>query len=542
MRGGTTKVLIAGGGVAALEAALALRTLAGDRVEVELVAPEPQFWYRPMSVAEPFGLGEATRFDLSALSAAAGATFTPGALVGVDVWHKRARTATETIDYDALLIACGAEPRPAIAGALTFRGPADTERVEHVLAQIDAGDIRRLAFVVPAGAVWTLPAYELALLTAAHIARGPGRDVELRLVTPEREPLVMFGPAATEAIESLLADAVIQVLTGTYADAFVEGELSVGAAGTVPADAVIALPQLRGARIHGLPQTVEGFVPVDAHALVVGLRDVYAAGDITSFPVKQGGIAAQQAEVAATAIAIAAGADVEPRVFRPVLRGMLLTGAAPRYLRREIAGGFGETSVVATEPLWWPPAKIVGRYLAPFLAAFAGVDAPPTASAPTGAVEVELELEGRDVSALSAAREPLPGGRVVDDVMALDLLVVAPEDTLGEIAERMRERDAGSALVCDYGRLVGILTARDLLRAYAGRVHPSEGRVREWMTAEPLTVVPGTSLDEAALVMSQHGFHHLPVVGDEGHPLGLVGLRDTVRPGAAPRVHIGLGL
>jgi sulfide:quinone oxidoreductase len=542
MRGDTTRVLIAGGGVAALEAALALRTLAGDRVEVELVAPEPQFWYRPMSVAEPFGLGEATRFDLSELSAAAGATFTPGALVGVDVWHKRARTASETLDYDALLIACGAEPCPAIAGALTFRGPADTERVEHVLAQVDAGDIRRLAFVVPTGAVWTLPAYELALLTAAHVARGAGRDVELLVVTPEREPLVMFGPAATEAIESLLADAVIQVRTGTYAEAFVDGELSLGAAGTVHADAVIALPQLRGARIHGLPQTVEGFVPVDAHGLVVGLRDVYAAGDITSFPVKQGGIAAQQAEVAATSIAIAAGADVEPRVFRPVLRGMLLTGAAPRYLRREITGGFGETSFVATEPLWWPPAKIVGRYLAPFLGAFAGVDAPPTGAAPAGALEVELELEGRDVAALSAPREPLPGGRVVDDVMAVDLLVVAPEDTLGEIAERMRERDAGSALVCDYGRLVGILTARDLLRAYAGRVHPSEGRVREWMTAEPLTVVPGTSLDEAALVMSRHGFHHLPVVGDEGHPLGLVGLRDTVRAGAASRVHIGLGL
>jgi sulfide:quinone oxidoreductase len=542
MRGDTTKVLIAGGGVAAMEAALALRTLAGDRVEVELVAPEPQFWYRPMSVAEPFGLGEATRFDLSELSAAAGATFTPGALVGVDVWHKRARTTRETIDYDALLIACGAEPRPAITGALTFRGPADTERVEHVLARVDVGDILRLAFVVPAGAVWTLPAYELALLTAAHVARGPGRDVELLVVTPEREPLVLFGPAATEAIESLLADAVVQVRTGTYADAFVDGELSLGAAGTVPADAVIALPQLRGARIHGLPQTVEGFVPVDAHALVVGLRDVYAAGDITSFPVKQGGIAAQQAEVAATSIAIAAGADVEPRVFRPVLRGMLLTGAAPRYLRRELTGGFGETSVVGTEPLWWPPAKIVGRYLAPFLGGFAGFDAPPTGAAPAGALEVEVDLEGRDVSALSAPREPLPGGRVVDDVMAVDLLVVAPEDTLGEIAERMRERDAGSALVCDYGRLVGILTSRDLLRAYAGRVHPSEGRVREWMTAEPLTVVPGTSLDEAALVMSQHGFHHLPVVGDEGHPLGLVGLRDTVRAGAAPRIHIGLGL
>jgi sulfide:quinone oxidoreductase len=542
VRGDTTKVLIAGGGVAALEAALALRALASERVEVELLAPEPQFWYRPMSVAEPFGLGEARRFDLGDLAAAAGASFTPGALIGVDAARKRARTTNETIEYDALVIAAGAQPRPAVAGALTFRGPADTERVAELLGKVDRGEIQRLAFVVPAGAVWTLPAYELALMTAARVSGGPARNVELLFLTPEREPLVMFGPAATEAIESLLAEAVVEVRTGVYVDAFVGGELILGADGTVSADAVIALPQLRGARIDGVPQTVEGFIPVDSHALVIGLRDVYAAGDITSFPVKQGGIAAQQAEVAATSIASSAGADVEPRTFRPVLRGVLLTGDAPRYLRREITGGFGETSAVATEPLWWPPAKIVGRHLAPFLGAFAGVEAPPTDAAPSGSLEVEVELEAADIEAWSAPRAPLSGERAVDDVMLADPLVVAPEDTLGEIAERLRERNEGSALVCDYGRLIGILTSRDLLSAYAERVHPSEGRARDWMTAEPVAVPRGTSLEEAALVMSRHGFHHLPVVEEDDRPVGVVGLRDTVRAGAAPPMRIGLGL
>jgi sulfide:quinone oxidoreductase len=542
MRGDTTRVLIAGGGVAALEAALALRDLAGELVEVELLAPEPQFWYRPMSVAEPFGLGEAQHFDLGQLGAAAGASFTPGALLGVDSSRKVARTTSESIEYDALLIAAGAQPRPAVPGALTFRGPADTQRVEELLAKVESGEIQRLAFIVPAGAAWTLPAYELALMTAARIARGPGRDAQLLFFTPERQPLAVFGPAASEAIESLLADAVIELRAGVYVDAFADGELTLGADGAVPVDAAIALPRLRGARIHGLPQTVEGFVPVDSHSLVVGLRDVYAAGDITSFPVKQGGIAAQQAEVAATSIAISAGADVEPRLFRPVLRGVLLTGSAPRYLRREITGGFGETSVVATEPLWWPPAKIVGHYLAPFLGAFAGVGPPPDASAPPGALEVEVELEEGELAAATVSRPPLSGEHAVEEVMAEDPLIVAPEDTLGEIAERLRERDAGSALVCDFGRLIGIITSRDLLRAYADRVHPSEGRAREWMTAEPLAVAPGTSLEEAALVMSGHGFHHLPVVDDDGHPLGIVGLRDTVRRGALPHLQIGLGL
>jgi CBS domain-containing protein len=131
---------------------------------------------------------------------------------------------------------------------------------------------------------------------------------------------------------------------------------------------------------------------------------------------------------------------------------------------------------------------------------------------------------------------------VVDDVMQADPLVVAPEDTLGEIAERLRERDLGYALVCDYGRLIGILTSSDLVEAYAERVHPSEGRAREWMTAEPVAVVRGTSIDEAALLMSKHTFDHLPVVDDDARPLGVVALHDALRAGAAPVLHIGLGL
>ena len=203
MRDDNTRVLIAGGGVAALEAALALRALAGDLVDVELLAPEPRFWYRPMSVAEPFGLGRTQHFDLGGLAEEMGASFTPGALVAVDHGRKLARTTAETIEYDALLIASGGQPRSAVPGAVTFRGPADTQRVEEVLARVDRGDVQRLAFVVPPGAVWTLPAYELALMTAARVASGPARDLEILFVTPERRPLALFGPAASEAIESL---------------------------------------------------------------------------------------------------------------------------------------------------------------------------------------------------------------------------------------------------------------------------------------------------------------------------------------------------
>jgi CBS domain-containing protein len=309
---------------------------------------------------------------------------------------------------------------------------------------------------------------------------------------------------------------------------------------------VVALPRLQGQRIDGVPQTVGGFIPVDANGRVYGLEDVYAAGDITSFPVKQGGIAAQQALAAAEAIAATAGADIEPSPFRPVLRGLLLTGGRPQYLRHEITGGVGNTSIASEDPLWWPPAKIVGHYLAPFLAERSGVTAPAEVEPAEGAVAVEVELGERDLDRLLVPPPvPVPEspGPTVKDVMHAEPLVVAPEDTLGQAAELMRERDLGSALVADFGRLIGILTSRDLLRAFAARAHPSDARVREWMTADPVTVEPETPIAEAEFIMGEYGFHHLPVVGEEEQPIGIVGLRDVAgRPSPlGGRVHVGLG-
>lgn len=547
-RGNRVNVVIAGGGVAALEAALALQALAEDRIRVELLAPEPHFWYRPLSVAEPFKLAEARHFELSTLAAEAGASFSPGELVSVDAARRLAYTSPGgAVPYSMILIACGAVPKPAIEGALTFRGPADTAKIERLLTEIEAGDVRRVAFAVPAGAVWTLPAYELALMTAAWLATRGVVGVELALVTPEDEPLHLFGREASSAVRALLEEREIAVHTRAYAAEARAGELLLVGGGIVVADRVVALPRLQGPRIGGIPQTCEGFVPVDLHGRVTGMSDAYAAGDITAFPVKQGGIAAQQADAAAEAIAAEAGADVTPSPFRPVLRGLLLTGAEPRYLHGQLAGGVGETSEASREPLWWPPAKIVGRHLAPFLAGLAGTGAPAEPTSAAGVpVEVELDVgaaERRRYRLLEAAVDEAVGESIatVGDVMSGDPLIVAPEDTLGETAERMRERDVGSALVDDYGRLIGILTSRDMLNALAGRVHSSEARVREWMTAEPIAVSAKTTLEAAALLMTEHHIHHLPVVEGE-RPVGMVGMREVVRSVAPFRTRIGLGL
>jgi sulfide:quinone oxidoreductase len=533
------RVLIAGGGVAALEAALALQTLVPGQADVELLAPEPEFWYRPLSVAEPFGLGESKHFDLSQLAARAGAVFTPGTLHGADASRSEALTSHGAIGYDFLLVATGTIPTVAVEGALTFRGPADTEKVRRLLQELSAGDIRRITFVVPWGAVWSVPLYELALLTATYAEREAPGQAQLELVTPEEEPLQIFGRAASTEMRRLLDERGIELHAGVSATGVANGELRLIPDGRLRAERVVALPRLRGAALDGIPQTVAGFIPVDAHGEVHGLIDVFAAGDITSFPVKQGGLATQQADAAAEEIASRLGADLQPQPFRPVLRGLILTGSEARFLRRDVTDGAEQVSL---EPLWWPPSKIVGRYLAPFLAELAGVEGPPESEAPPGAVPVEVELDETDPAIALAAVPPSvdADGPVARDAMTADPIVVAPEDTLGEIAARLRDADVGSAAVSDYGRLIGILTSRDLLRAFAGRAHPSEARAREWMTAEPVTVTLDTPVATAVTLMTEYEIHHLPVVEGE-RVVGMLGLRQAARL-LNPASGVGLGL
>src|SRR5712691_4407782 len=183
------RVLIAGGGVAALEGALALRELAEERVQLQLLAPEPHFWYRPLAVAEPFGLGQTYRLELVEFARHCDAEVTLGALAAVDADRHVARTqAGAEIEYDALLIACGAQPRVAVPGALTFRGPADVPAFTRLLEKLQWG-AQTVVFALPGGTAWPLPVYELALLTAAHVAAQHIDDLEIGLVTYEEAPL-----------------------------------------------------------------------------------------------------------------------------------------------------------------------------------------------------------------------------------------------------------------------------------------------------------------------------------------------------------------
>ncbi len=390
MEGARSKVLIVGGGVAALEATLALHELAPELVEVELVAPEQNFVYRPLLVAEPFGPGQVRTFPLRRLAEGAGATFTEAIVTGVDSDEHVVRTAAgDELPFDLLLLAPGAVPVAAVTGALCFRGPTEAAALRQFLDDASTGSIDRMTFAVPAGASWTLPLYELALQARSYLVDEGAVGVSIAIVTPEDAPLALFGGTASDAVRELLETRGIELSVSTTPLAFAEGGLSVAPTGVLPTDRVVALPRLEGPRLAGVIHDANGFIPTDDHGQVADEIDVWAAGDATRFPLKQGGIAAQQADAVAEAIAARAGAPLEPRPFRPVLRGLLLTGMAPRFLRAEAGTA---TSAIDTEPLWWPPAKIVGRYLAPFLAKHLGLSKVLPDAARAAALPVEVEL------------------------------------------------------------------------------------------------------------------------------------------------------
>jgi sulfide:quinone oxidoreductase len=382
------RVVIAGGGVGALEALMALHDLGEQQLALTLVAPDDEFVLRPMAVAVPFSEGHVTRVPLDDICERFGARRVKSAVYAVDT---EARTVAcdngDVVEYDRLIVAIGAGTRDAYVSALTFHD-GDPVELNGLLADIEQGYVSSIALVVPPAGSWSLPIYELALMLAKYTRAVEFPDTPIHLITPESAPLAIFGPQASAAVAELLAKHGVTLHAGSYAEIEHSGSIVM-----TPGDRhlevqrIVALPIIVGLAIDGLPSDDHGFIPIDDHGRVVGVDGVYAVGDVANFPVKQGGLATQQADAAATDICADAGAPVERTPFRPVLRGMLLTGASPRYIRAATVGGGGEADF-SVDHLWWPPTKVVGHYLGPWLAQAAGMDVEP----PAEGIDVETHL------------------------------------------------------------------------------------------------------------------------------------------------------
>lgn len=360
-RGDRQKVLIAGAGIAGLEAALALRDLAGEVVEVALHDPGREFAFRPFAIGEPYGTTRSFHYDLRQLSERCGASLRGGTIAAVEPEQRLAVTADgERFSYDHLIIANGARTLWAVPGAVTYWGIADEGQVGDLIADLRSGRLRHVAFTMPAGHSWAVPLYELALLAADS---GKAR---VTVVTPESAPLELFGRRVIRETSALLGERQIELITAARPIEFEAGRLRVAGGDDVEADAVLTLPRMEGRQISGIPHDDHGFVSVDGHGRVVGLERVYAAGDVSSHPFKQGAFATQQADTVAEAIAATAGSGADPRPFDATMRAVLWTGQGPRYLCGRKGDGDDMSSGPSARHLELiHSGRLTARYLTP---------------------------------------------------------------------------------------------------------------------------------------------------------------------------------
>lgn len=339
------RVVIAGGGIAAVEALMALADLGDGRLELEVLAPGEDFVLRPQLLGWPWGSAP-IHIPLGRLCDEHGARLHRATLTAVDVHERVAVTANgDRRPYDELIVATGAPSALPYASTRTVGfGPLPDR-----LASEGAG---KVAIVVPPGTGWTLPAYELALLVAGS------RPGPVEVVTAEHRPLEAFGARAADTAARFLIERRIMLLPRLQAP--------IGMDLSHLADTVLAFPLLRGPDIAGLPRGDGGFLPVDDRMRVVGCPSVHAAGDATLGRLKQGGLAAQQAEVCARDIAHLAGGRLPAIDFAPVLRGMLQAADGTRlYLRRALDGT--DDGAASEEPLWHPESAVAAWRLAGWL-------------------------------------------------------------------------------------------------------------------------------------------------------------------------------
>ena len=391
------EVVIAGGGVAATELLLALHDLAGRRVHITLVAPNDELDIRALRTLASFTGTAPPRVPLQPIAVRTHAAFKHTSLRHVlPAEHVVELADGRRLSYDVLVLAIGARPTAAYQhGTVTFGLHGTGPDISSTLDDLETGRARSAAFVVPPGVAWTLPLYELALLTAQRLAGRDGR--RLILVTPESAPLAIFGPDAAKAAGALLGEAGVELRLGTYADVAAPGRLTLRPGGDgLDVDRIVALPRLAGAAPDGVSRDADGFVEVDDTGRVRESEDLFAVGDATSFPIKQGGLACQLADVVAEHLAARSGADVSPTLFRPVLRGQLLAGPRTLHLTSGIAGGAG-AGVASARAMWRPSHKVDARYLSRLL-----LDDPAFGIPPVG-IDVAISLP----SPSALERDPL---------------------------------------------------------------------------------------------------------------------------------------
>lgn len=363
------RVLIAGGGVVALEATLALKDLAGDAVSITVLTAAPEFTYRPQRVGEPFGAPLARTYAWSELARDLGVELVPEAFHRLDAPNSEVHTDRGSVlGYDALLLGMGAQAKPAFPHVLTIDDRHLDEQLHGLIQDIEGGYVHSLALLAPNFPGWLLPVYELALMSARR-AYEMQTPLAVTVLTPEDQPLEVFGDAASLSVRALLEENGVALITASRPSVPGPGQVCPHPGEAVlQVDRVLALPQLFGPSMSGVPaHAAGGFIAVDPYCRVKGLERVFAAGDAIDFPLKHGGLAAQQADTAARGIAALAGVELELEPLRPELDAVLIGGGVRLHLHARVSGSHGVASSIEALAPAGPEAKIGARYLSDYL-------------------------------------------------------------------------------------------------------------------------------------------------------------------------------
>jgi hypothetical protein len=298
------RVLVAGGGPAALELVLGLRALAPEAVDVTLLAPGRHYTHRSLADGEP----RTIRLALASLAADTGLTHVRDALDRVDADGRVVHTQDgQQLPYDTVVLAVGARLIGAVPGALTYRGVRDLARLHDAIDRLP-GENPSVVFAVPGGAAITRPLWDLVLHTADRAARG-GVEAGITVVTPEVEPLRGEDPVAVEAMAADIRRLGVRVHAGVLPGHHADGQLWTDDLGALPADLVIALPHISGPAVDGIPSDAAGFALVDDDGRIEDLEHAYAIGAMATRIAGPGGVAAQADALAHLLCAVRGGLD-----------------------------------------------------------------------------------------------------------------------------------------------------------------------------------------------------------------------------------------
>ncbi len=454
-------VCVVGAGTAGLEGLLSASDRLDGQAELVLIAPEREFRYRPMSHDSLFRPVAERSLAIADVVGLAGATWVQDRARAL---HEGERTVLtrdgDLVAFDFLLLAVGARPMRALRqGYLWVRG-GDPRFLDEILRGIASGEVRDVGIVVPRGARWPVPAYELALILAWSAASSQAR---VTLLTVEGRPLGMLGSDVTESVTRQLDAAEVEVITGVEIVDGSKGEADESAAAEVTAvpeqpaeeidvlggrpsdspdlrvdavarqrfDRLISLPTVAGPFLAGTTHDAAGFVEVDETLRACGSERVWAAGGCIASALEHSALSAQQADAAISAIGAEVDNDSAGFPGAPAVTGIVLSGQRERWLAENPAG----TPEPSTRCLWWPPGRAVGRVLAHRIAAWDPSIQPQLPGQPSGVmirVPVALGCSGQSFPARDAEPTPAERHARVRDIENRQLMAVERRERAGD--------------------------------------------------------------------------------------------------------------